>query len=84
MKEWDQMFGSVVLGPEMVEGRDFVLKSGIPHFYRSWNAAVEYVKDFSFSQQHNMSFSGTAGKTNYYMGLSYMGQGGVVKVNPDS
>lgn len=84
MKEWDQMFGNVDLGPEMVEGRDFVLKSGIPHFYRSWNAADEYVKDFSFSQQHNMSFSGTAGKTNYYMGLSYMGQGGVVKVNPDS
>ncbi len=84
MREWDQMFGSVDLGPEMVEGRDFILKSGVPHFYRSWNAADEYIKDFSFSQQHNMSFSGTAGKTNYYMGLSYMGQGGVVKVNPDS
>ena len=84
MREWDQMFGNANLGPEMVEGRDFVLKSGVPHFYRSWNAAEEYVKDFSFSQQHNMSFSGTAGKTNYYMGLSYMGQGGVVKVNPDS
>ena len=64
MREWDQMFGSMDLGPEMVEGRDFVIKSGIPHFYRSWNAADEYIKDFSFSQQHNMSFSGTTGKTN--------------------
>lgn len=83
MKEWDRMYGSQNLGPEMVEGRDFVIKSGTPHFYRGWNAANEYIKDFSFSQQHNLSFSGTAGKTNYYMGLSYMGQGGVVKVNPD-
>ena len=84
MREWDELYGNVDLGPEMVEGRDFVIKSGVPHFWRSWNAANEYVNDFSFSQQHNMSFSGTAGKTNYYMGLSYMGQNGVVKVNPDS
>jgi TonB-dependent SusC/RagA subfamily outer membrane receptor len=26
MREWDKMFGNVDLGPEMVEGRDFVLK----------------------------------------------------------
>ena len=84
MYEWDQYFSSMELGSEMVLGRDFEIKSGVPHFYRSWNAAKEYINDFSFSQQHNMSFSGTAGKTNYYMGLSYMGQGGVVKVNPDS
>ena len=84
MYEWDQYFSSMDLGSEMVLGRDFEIKSGVPHFYRSWNAAKEYINDFSFSQQHNMSFSGTAGKTNYYMGLSYMGQGGVVKVNPDS
>ena len=84
MREWDHAFGNADLGPEMVEGRDFTIKSGQPHFWRSWNAADEYIKDFAFSQQHNMSFSGTAGKTNYYMGLSYMGQDGVVKVNPDS
>ena len=84
MREWENAFGNADLGSEMVEGRDFIIKSGVPHFWRSWNAADEYINDFSFSQQHNMSFSGTAGKTNYYMGLSYMGQNGVVKVNPDS
>ena len=84
MYEWYTQFGSIDLDPEMELGRDFEIKSGEPHFYRSWNAADEYINDFSFSQQHNMSFSGTAGKTNYYMGLSYMGQSGVVKVNPDS
>jgi TonB-linked SusC/RagA family outer membrane protein len=84
MKEWEQLFGNKNLGPEMELGRDFDIISGVPYFYRSWNAADEFIKDFSFSQQHNVSFSGTSGKTNYYLGLSYMGQGGVVKVNPDS
>lgn len=83
MREWDRMFGGVDLGEEMILGRDFLIKSGAPHFYRSWDAAHEFVKDWSFSQQHNLSVGGTAGKTNYYLGLGYMGQGGVVKVNPD-
>ena len=85
MKEWYDVYNGMELDPEMREGIDFeISSSGVPHFWRSWNAADEYIKDFSFTQQHNMSFSGTAGKTNYYMGLSYMGQEGVVKVNPDS
>lgn len=83
MKEWDRMYGGKDLGPEMVLGRDFEIISGDTYFYRSWNAADEFVKDFSFSQQHNLSVSGTSGKTNYYLGLGYMGQGGVIKVNPD-
>lgn len=83
MKEWDRMFGNANLGPEMVEGRDFIIKSGVPHFYRSWNAAKEFVNDWSFNQQHNLSVGGNIGKTNYYLGLGYMGQKGVVKVNPD-
>lgn len=75
MEEWERVFGGKDLGSEMELGRDFDKVSGRYYFYRSWDAADEYVKDFSFTQQHNMSFSGTAGKTNYYMGLSYMGQG---------
>lgn len=83
MEEWSRMFGGKDLGDEMVLGRDFEIISGDTYFYRSWDAADMYVKDFSFSQQHNLSVSGSAGKTNYYIGLGYMGQGGVIKVNPD-
>ncbi|MBO4621684.1 MAG: TonB-dependent receptor [Paludibacteraceae bacterium] len=83
MKEWDRMFGGQDLGDEMVLGRDFEIISGDTYFYRSWNAAEMYMKDFAFSQQHNLSVSGQQGKTNYYIGLGYMGQGGVIKVNPD-
>lgn len=83
MKEWERMYGNQNLGPEMVLGRDFDIISGDAYFYRSFNPAEEYVKDFSFSQQHNLSVGGSSGKTNYYLGIGYNGQDGVIKVNPD-
>ena len=83
MEDWLTVYGDMDLGPEMKEGRDFKIIGGDVYFYRSWNAAEEYVKDFAFSQQHNISVGGTANKTNYHLGLGYMGQDGVVKVNPD-
>ncbi|MBQ8099658.1 MAG: TonB-dependent receptor [Paludibacteraceae bacterium] len=83
MEDWEAVYGNVKLDPEMKEGRDFEIIGGDVYFYRSWDAAHEFVKDFSFTQQHNISVGGTANKTNYYLGLGYMGQDGVVKVNPD-
>ena len=83
MKDWETVYGNFPLSEEMKLGRDFEIIDGDAYFYRSWDAAHEYVKDFSFSQQHNISVAGTANKTNYYLGLGYMGQDGVVKVNPD-
>mgnify|MGYP001239124455 CR=1 FL=1 len=83
MKEWERVYGGLNLSPEMVYGRDFEVISGVPYFYRSFNAAEKYIKKYSPSQQHNISVSGTTGKTNVYLGLGYMGQGGVVKVKPD-
>ncbi|NLI71891.1 MAG: TonB-dependent receptor [Bacteroidales bacterium] len=83
MKEWERVFGDIRLSDEMVLGRDFEIIDGSPYFYRSWQAADEYVKDFSFSQQHNFSVGGSSGITKYYLGLGYMGQSGVIKVKPD-
>ena len=84
MREWDQVYGNMDLADEMVLGRDFEVIAGDTYFYRSWDPAKMYVNDYSFSQQHNLNVSGSAGKTNYYIGLGYAGQNGVVKVNPDS
>jgi TonB-linked SusC/RagA family outer membrane protein len=83
MKEWERVYGGLNLSPEMVYGRDFETISGTTYFYRSFDAADLYMKEYSASQQHNVSISGTTGKTNIYLGLGYMGQGGVVKVKPD-
>ena len=83
MKDWMDVYGNAKLDPEMQKDVDFEIRNGDLYFYRAWDAASEYVKDFSFSQQHNISVGGTANKTNYHLGLGYMGQDGVVKVNPD-
>ncbi|MDR1526326.1 MAG: TonB-dependent receptor [Dysgonamonadaceae bacterium] len=83
MKEWERVYGGLNLSPEMVYGRDFETLSGTTYFYRSFDAADLYMKEYSASQQHNLSVSGSTGKTNIYLGIGYMGQGGVVKVKPD-
>jgi TonB-linked SusC/RagA family outer membrane protein len=83
MKEWDRVYGGMKLSQEMVLGRDFEIIDGTPRFYRTFNAAEEYVDKYNFSQQHNLSVNGSSGKTTYHLGLGYMGQGGVIKVNPD-
>jgi len=83
MKEWERIFGGYNLGPEMVEGRDFEVIAGQVYFYRSWDAAKLYMREWTPTRQHNFSVNGTTGKTNVYLGLGYMGQSGVVKEKPD-
>ncbi|GHV10559.1 SusC/RagA family TonB-linked outer membrane protein [Bacteroidia bacterium] len=83
MKEWDRVYGGVNLGPEMVLGRDFELIGGKPYFYRSFDAADEYMQD-GFTQQHNLSVDNSSGKTNYHLGIGYMGDQGILKINPDN
>jgi TonB-linked SusC/RagA family outer membrane protein len=82
MKEWERNFGGMNLSPEMVAGRDFELTDKGLRFYRSWDASDMYIQD-GFAQQHNLSVSGTSGKTNYHLGLGYMGDRGILKANPD-
>ncbi|MDR0542707.1 MAG: TonB-dependent receptor [Dysgonamonadaceae bacterium] len=82
MKEWNRVFGGMNLGPEMVLGRDFELINGDPYFYRQWDAAGEYIQD-GFTQQHNFSATGKAGKTGYHFGLGYMGDRGILKIKSD-
>jgi len=82
MKEWDRVFGGMNLGQEMVLGRDFEIVDGNPQFYRGWDPAKEYMQN-GFMQQHNLSATGSSGKTNYHLGLGYMGDRGMLKIKPD-
>ncbi len=83
MKEWERVYGGLNLSSEMVYGRDFETISGQTYFYRSFDAASEYIKEYTPSQQHNISVSGSTGKSNVYLGIGYMGQSGVIEVKPD-
>jgi TonB-linked outer membrane protein, SusC/RagA family len=83
MRDWQQQYGNQDLGPEMVEGRDFEIRSGRLFFYRPWDAGEMYMRDWTPQQTHNLTFSGSSGKTSYNLNIGYLNQEGVLKVNPD-
>lgn len=83
MREWDQKYGGQDLGDEMVKGRDFDIIGGKLYFYRSWQAGDRYMKKWAPQQKHNISLDGGSSSTSYHLGLGYLGQTGVLKVNPD-
>lgn len=84
MKEWKRVYGGYNLSPEYVLGRDFDIINGQMYFYRSYDAADEFVKKDSFQQTHNISVSGSSGNTSYNLGLAYLGSEGIMNINTDS
>lgn len=83
MREWEQLYGGQDLGDEMVMGRDFEIRGGKLFFYRPWDAGDKYMRDWTPQQNHNLSVGGGSEKTSYNIGLGYLNQEGVLKVNPD-
>ena len=83
MREWEASYGGQDLGNEMVMGRDFEIRDGRLFFYRPWDAGEMFMKNWTPQQKHDLSVSGGTEKTNYRVGIGYLGQDGVLKVNPD-
>ncbi len=83
MREWKRLYGGQDLGPEMVLGRDFEIRDGFFFPYREWDPGKEFMKDWAPQQKHDLSFSGGSDKITFNIGAGYLGQTGVIKVNPD-
>jgi len=83
MKEWESLYAGQDLGDEMVKGRDFDIIGGKLYFYRSWDAGKMYMKDWTPQQKHDINITGGSEKTAYNLGVGFLGQDGVLKVNPD-
>ncbi|MGS2763666.1 SusC/RagA family TonB-linked outer membrane protein [Sinomicrobium sp. M5D2P9] len=83
MREWDELYSGQDLGMEMVEGRDYEIRDGRLFFYRSWDPRKLFVDKWALQQKHDVSVAGGSERTNYYLGLGYLNQGGVYKTNPD-
>lgn len=83
MREWEELYGDQDLGPEMVLGRDFEIRDGRLFFYRPWDAQELFIREWTPQVKHDFSVSGGSEKTNYYLGLGYLGQEGVLAANPD-
>ncbi len=83
MREWKQKYGGQDLGPEMVLGRDFEIRDGFFFPYREWDMGKEFMNKWSPQQKHDLAFSGGSEKISYNLGAGFLGQTGVLKVNPD-
>lgn len=84
MRDWEAQYGDQDLGREMEEGRDFEIRDGKLFFYRPWDPRKLFVKKYAPLQKHDLSISGGSERTNYYLGLGYLKQDGIYKVNMDS
>jgi len=83
MRDWEAQYGGQDLGNEMVLGRDFEIRDGRLFFYRPWDPRDQFLEKWAPQQKHDLSVSGGSENTNYYLGLGYLDQTGVLKVNPD-
>lgn len=83
IRDWQATYGGQDLGNEMVLGRDMEIRDGKLFFYRPWDPMAMYMKEYAFQQKHDVSVTGGGEKTTYHLGLGYLNQGGVLKVNPD-
>ncbi|MBR5019746.1 MAG: SusC/RagA family TonB-linked outer membrane protein, partial [Bacteroidales bacterium] len=81
-KAWKNKYGNTV-GPNdpMVYGRDwYVDASNRKIGVRTYNPYDYYVKNNAPTQTHNISVSGSKGKTNFNISLGYLDQSGMLKV----
>lgn len=83
MREWEQSYGGQNLGDELQYERDFEIRDGRLFFYRPWNAYDMFVREWTPQQKHDISVAGGSENTNYYLGLGYLGQEGVLNINTD-
>ncbi|MEP6701173.1 MAG: TonB-dependent receptor plug domain-containing protein, partial [Bacteroidota bacterium] len=72
-------------GTEMVKGEDWNIEpDGRTYFYKVWDPNKEVLNKYTFSQLHNINFSGGSDKLAYYLSMGYSKDGGIIKLNPDA
>ncbi|WP_152267737.1 SusC/RagA family TonB-linked outer membrane protein [Agriterribacter humi] len=79
--QWEEKYGSSIgKGDPTVFGRDwFVQGSNQKMGMRTYDAYDYMVKEWAPTQQHNLSFGLTTGKTSYNLGLGMLDQSGMIK-----
>lgn len=79
-KQWQADYGGKV-GPNdpIVYGRDWYMSGSNKMGVRLYNAYDYLIKDWAPAQTHNLSVSGTTGKTTFNVNLGYFDQDGMNK-----
>ena len=79
ISEWFDKYKSQVNGEVWKYGRDYSYQGGTFYSYRVSDPNKETLKKFSFQQNHNLTITGSTGKTNYNIAYSYSKQDGQLK-----
>ncbi len=80
IENWLDNYWGQDLGQKYVYGRDYEYnESGVAQFYRVVDPNKELLKSTSFQHNHNLSVSGSAGKTSYNISMNYYKQDGLLK-----
>ncbi|NLI71348.1 MAG: TonB-dependent receptor [Bacteroidales bacterium] len=80
--EWEQKYGGKLgVDDPMVYGRDWYVDpaTGRKFGVRLYDPADYLLKEWAPTQQHNLSVSGTSGKTFYNIGIGTLDQSGMMK-----
>lgn len=80
IKEWQAKYGGVIGNDDpVVYGRDWWYDGSQKFGYRIYDPVAAMIKDYGFSQIHNLGLNGKSGNTNYNLSLGYTGQNGMMK-----
>ncbi len=80
VKEWQQKYGnSIKYNDPVVYGRDWFFDGNDKYGYRIYDPVEAMVKNFAFSQNHNLSVNGKRNETTYNLSFGYLGQNGMMK-----
>jgi TonB-linked SusC/RagA family outer membrane protein len=81
-KDWQKNYGGKIGSDDpTVYGRDWYINSKNQKIgVRTYNAYDYLVRNWSPSQEHNLSVNGKSGNTTYNIGLGYLDQDGMSKV----
>lgn len=76
--EWQQKYGgSVAYDDPILYGRDWIFDGVNKYGYRTYDGVKAMIRDWTPTMTHNLSLSGSTGKTSYNIGLGYLDQSGM-------
>ena len=80
MREWQQKYGGIIGNDDpVVYGRDWMWDGAQKFGYRIYDPVEAMIKDYGFSQIHNVGLNGKKGNTSYNLSVGYLGQEGMMK-----
>lgn len=78
-RQWLETYGSMGPNDPMVYGRDWYMNGSAKMGVRIYNAYDYLIEEWTPTQTHNLSVSGTTNKTTYNISLGYFDQDGMIK-----